>query len=222
MLKNKTPHTALHQRDERRRSPSAERNREFICDVLKEILPNKGLVLEIASGTGDHAAWIGPQLAPLIWQTSEFNTELFPSICSHIAHTKADNILSPIHIDVAQQGWALEKEKSQELTKNIDVITCVNMVHITPWEATLGLLSGAQNLLKENGALYLYGPFIQDHLDTAPSNTQFDASLRQRDDKWGIRRLEIVQQAAEANDFILEKTIPMPANNLSLIFRKVS
>ncbi len=218
----KTPHTVLQQRDERRRSPSAERNRDFIYDVLKGILPNKGLLLEIASGTGDHAAWIGPQFSSLTWQTSEFNTELFSSICSHITHAKTDNILNPIHIDVTQQGWALDAEKSQELTKNIDVITCVNMVHITPWEATLGLLSGANNLLKENGALYLYGPFIQDHVDTAPSNIQFDASLRQRDDKWGIRRLEVVQQAAEENGFVLEKIIAMPANNLSLVFRKIS
>ncbi|MFD2204619.1 DUF938 domain-containing protein [Kiloniella antarctica] len=222
MPANKTPNILSQQRDERRFSPSAERNRVHIYDVIKDLVPAEGLLFEVASGTGDHASWIGPQLAPLIWQTSEYSPEMFPSINSHISYTNSGNLRSPHHVDVTQKGWNLNEDKQQEFDNNIDLITCVNMVHISPWTATLGLMSGAADFLKKNGVLYLYGPFIQNQIETAFSNIQFDISLRQRNSAWGIRKLEDVQQIAKNNDLTLEKVIPMPANNLSLIFRKTS
>ena len=128
---NKTPDILSHQKDERRRSPSAERNRAHIYDVLKGLVPAQGLLLEVASGTGDHAAWIGPKLAPLIWQTSEYASEMFSSINSHITHAASDNLYSPLLIDVTQNGWGLDVDKQQELNNNINVITCVNTVSYT-------------------------------------------------------------------------------------------
>ncbi|WP_419903341.1 DUF938 domain-containing protein [Kiloniella sp.] len=220
MSSDKTSSPVQHKTDKRRFSPSAERNRDFIYKVLKKFLPNKGILLEIASGTGDHAAWIGPKIAPVKWQTTEYNKDLFPSICAHIAHTESSNILNPVYVDVIQNNWSFETKTQDKLINNVDVITCINMIHISPWEATLGLLSGAADILKKDGVLYLYGPFFQDSVETAPSNSQFDYSLRQQNDSWGIRDLNTVEEVAKSNGLTLEEVIQMPANNLSVIFRK--
>ncbi len=215
-----TPHTTPNSIDLRRHAPATLRNRQAIYDVLKGILPQEGLLLEIASGTGEHAAWLGPQFAPLIWQTSEYNQDLFPSIQAHIELGSAENIRPPLQIDVTREDWGLGLKNEQSLQNNVEAITCANMIHIAPWDAALGLFAGAAKFLKEGGVLFLYGPFFQQDIDPIPSNLEFDRSLRLKNSAWGIRRLEEVSEIAKSNGLTLDQIIPMPANNLSVVFRK--
>ncbi|WP_020590718.1 DUF938 domain-containing protein [Kiloniella laminariae] len=197
--------------DPRRHAPATERNRAAILAVLRDILPCDGLLLEIASGTGEHAAWLGPQLAPLRWQTSEYSRDNFPGITAHLQDTGADNLLPPLHIDTTSDHWPLEQA---------DAAVCINMLHIAPWAATCGLFAGMGRILKPSSPLYLYGPFFQDGVPTAPSNLNFDESLRSQNKEWGIRSLEDVQRVANEQGFHLEKIVSMPANNLSLVFKR--
>ncbi|MCZ4281459.1 DUF938 domain-containing protein [Kiloniella laminariae] len=195
----------------RRHAPATARNRAAILAVLRDILPQEGLLLEIASGTGEHAAWLGPQLAPLRWQTSEYSRDNFPDITAYLQEAGADNLLPPVHIDTTSNHWPLEQA---------DAAACINMLHIAPWAATCGLFAGMARILKPDSPLYLYGPFFQDGVPTAPSNLNFDASLRNQNKEWGIRSLEDVQRVANEQGFDLERVVAMPANNLSVIFKR--
>jgi len=177
-----------------------------IADVLREVLPRSGTVLEIASGSGEHAAYFAGEFPALDWQPSDPDADARVSTaawCDGIA-----NVLPPLDLDAAASTWPVERA---------DALVCINMLHISPWDATLGLMAGATRVLAAGAPLILYGPFLQDDVPTAQSNLQFDASLRARDPRWGIRSLGAVQEAAVG--FALEATIAMPANNLLLVFR---
>ncbi|NKB59464.1 MAG: DUF938 domain-containing protein [Alphaproteobacteria bacterium] len=198
--------------DPRRHAPATLRNRNAILDVLQRVLPPTGLVLELNSGTGEHAAFMAPRLAPRQWQPSDIDSAALASIAAHTAETDAPNLLPPVEIDVTTQDWPIEEAAA---------VVSANMIHIAPWKACLGLLDGAARILPEgDGILYLYGPFKRNRMHTAPSNEAFDQSLRSQDPRWGVRDLEDVIAEAENRGFHLAETVEMPSNNLSVIFRK--
>lgn len=199
--------------DARLDAPATERNREPILSVLKTVLPPKGQVLEIASGTGQHLTFFAPHFPELTWQPSDPDPMHLASIASWIEQRPSVNILSPIQLDVTRNDWKID---------HADVMLCINMIHIAPWQACLGLLRGTQSILPNDGMLYLYGPFKQQGQHTAPSNEDFDLSLRAQDTSWGVRDLEEVIDTAQQYDLHLQQIIPMPANNFSVIFYKSS
>ncbi|BAC91814.1 DUF938 domain-containing protein [Gloeobacter violaceus] len=192
-------------------APATERNRAPILTVLQTVLPEEGTVLEVASGTGQHVAFFAAHFPALIWQPSDPEPLHLESIAAWCAEAGAANILPSIALDAAAKQWQVPRA---------DAIVCINMIHIAPWQACLGLVAGAGRLLPEGGPLVLYGPFKRAGGHTAPSNEAFDQSLRAQDRTWGVRDLEGVEQAAEAQGLFLEQVIPMPANNFSLILRK--
>jgi hypothetical protein len=198
-------------RDARLYAPATQRNREFILDVLRPTLPATGLVLEIASGSGEHAIHFAQALPNLTFQPTDPTPEALTSIAAWIAETGIANVRPPIRLDVTQHPWPLAAA---------DAVLCINMIHISPWEATLALMRGAAKILPAGAPLYLYGPYRRDGAHTAPSNADFDASLKARDPAWGVRDLEAVAQAARAAGFTEPAITPMPANNLSLVFRR--
>ncbi len=178
-----------------------------IADVLRDVLPRSGTVLEIASGSGEHAAYFAGEFPALDWQPSDPDAAARGSIaawCDGI-----ENVRPPLDLDAAAPCWPVDRA---------DAILCVNMVHISPWDATLGLMAGAARVLAAGAPLILYGPFLQEDVPAAPSNLAFDESLRARDPRWGIRSVEAVRTAATG--FMLDPIIAMPANNLMLVFRR--
>jgi hypothetical protein len=202
--------------DERLYSPSTERNRAPIAAVLARVLPAAGTVLEVASGTGEHARFFAAEFPGLLFQPSDPDPAARASIAGWIAATGAANLLPPLALDVAAPGW----EARDDLPAPLAAILCINMVHISPWTATLGLLRGAAQLLAEGAALYLYGAYKRDGRHTAPSNAAFDVSLRRQDPAWGVRDLEAVVAEAERAGLALAEVVEMPANNLSVILRR--
>jgi hypothetical protein len=200
--------------DARQYAPATQRNREFILSVLLQVLPPEGNILEIASGTGEHGAFLAPHLPPRHWFPSDTNPWLRESIEAWRQDCGSDNLHLPLDIDVRQAVWAVEG-----LGIPFTAIVNINMIHIAPWEACLGLMAGAGRLLPLGGILYLYGPFKQGGKHTDPSNLAFDQSLRQQNPVWGVRNLEDVVAAAAAQGLKLVKTVPMPANNLSVVFK---
>ncbi len=196
--------------DARLYASATQRNREPILEVLKQVLPPSGTILEIASGTGEHAIYFAPRLSPRQWQPSDPNPQLRASIAAWTAQSTIDNLDPPLDLDVTASVWPVEKP--------ITAIVNINMIHISPWSACLGLMAGAKRILPPGGILYLYGPYKQGGEHTAPSNAAFDESLRAQNPEWGIRDLEEVVAAAKAQQLALVKTYQMPANNLSVIF----
>jgi SAM-dependent methyltransferase len=197
--------------DHRRSAPATLRNRAPILDVLRTALPGSGTILEIASGTGEHAVHFARALPALIWQPSDPDPASRASIAGWISAEALPNLLPPLDIDVRDRPWPISQAAA---------ILCINMVHISPWPATEALMGEAGRLLPKGGLLYLYGPYIRPGVDTAPSNIAFDADLRQRNPQWGLRNLETVEAAANASGLMLDEIVPMPANNLSLLFRR--
>lgn len=195
--------------DPRRHAPATVRNREAILAVLRDVLPATGTVLEVASGTGEHAAFFASALPALNWQPSDPDAEARASIAAHCAEIA--NVASPLALDAAASDWPIDRA---------DAIVCINMIHIAPWAATLGLMAGAGRLLRAGAPLVLYGPFLVANTPTAPSNRDFDASLRARDVAWGLRDLDEVTAIAAENGLKREAVIAMPANNLSVVFRR--
>lgn len=195
-------------------APATLRNREPIRDVLEEVLPASGLVLEIAAGTGEHAVHFAAAFPGVIWQPSDPDPAARRSIAAHAAQAALANLRPPLKIDVSRPDWHLALEEKPS------AILAVNMVHISPWEATRGLLQGAGATLPSRGPLILYGPYRRKDAPTAPSNESFDESLRARDPCWGLRLLEDVTQQAEAEGLMLERVVEMPANNLTVVYRK--
>lgn len=193
--------------DPRRFAPAAARNRDALLEVLRGVLPAQGLVLEVASGTGEHAVHIAAALPGLTWQPSDPSEEARRSIDAW-AQGQA-KIRPALALDASAWPWPIQAA---------DALLCVNMIHIAPWAACLGLLRGAAALLPPGAPLVLYGPYLRDGVETAPSNLDFDASLKSRHPEWGLRRLEDVAAAAEG--FALEQVIEMPANNLTVVFRR--
>ena len=192
-------------------SPAAGRNREPIVEALRPVLPERGLVLEIASGSGEHAVHFAGAFPKLLWQPSDAEPAALRSIEAWRVESGLFNLLPPVSLDVRAGQWPVGLA---------DAILCINMVHISPWSATSGLMRGAGRLLGPGSPLYLYGPFFQNSVETAPSNIAFDADLKARNPDWGLRQLEDVVAEGEAHGFILEQVVPMPANNLSVVLRK--
>ncbi|WP_375197680.1 DUF938 domain-containing protein [Sphingobium sp.] len=196
--------------DPRRYAPATERNRDAILAILREELPTSGVVLEVASGSGEHAIHFAAAFPDLDWQPSDSDPAALASIAAWREEAGFANLRPPIRLD-ATAPWPMEQA---------DAILCINMVHISPWSATLGLLRGAGACLPPGGLLYLYGPYLRDDVATAPGNLAFDASLKARDPQWGLRRVEEVIAAAEAQELGFDRLVEMPANNLSLLFRR--
>ncbi|MES2137138.1 MAG: DUF938 domain-containing protein [Pseudomonadota bacterium] len=194
----------------RRSAPAALRNREPIAEVLGQWLPATGLVLEIASGTGEHAAYFAERFPSLEWQPSDVHPDALASVAAWRATSDLPNLRSPIPIDAAADEWPIAKA---------DALLSINMVHISPWAAALGLIRGAARVLPLGGPLILYGPWLKADIETAASNLAFDADLRARDPEWGLRRVEDFTAAAAEQGLMLEQTRPMPANNLMLLLR---
>ncbi len=192
-------------------SASAERNKGPITAVLRTVLPARGLVLEIASGTGQHVVHFARALPELTWQPSELDAELRLSIAALAAQEGLANVRPPLDLDVQRLPWPVARA---------DAIVCINMIHIAPWSAAEALVAGAGQVLPAGGVLYLYGPYREGGRHTAPSNEAFDASLRAQDPAWGVREREAVEALAEKHGLALEKRVAMPANNLSLVFRR--
>jgi SAM-dependent methyltransferase len=197
--------------DPRRSAPHVARNAGPIAEVLRAVLPASGLVLEIASGTGEHILHFAREFPNLLWQPSDPDRAALRSIEAWRAEAGPANLLAPLALDARAETWPLDAA---------DSILCINMVHISPWAATLGLLRGAGRLLAPNAPLYLYGAYRQAGVPTAPSNQAFDAGLRARDPEWGLRNLEHVVAEAEEQGFRLQALTEMPANNLSVVLRK--
>jgi SAM-dependent methyltransferase len=197
--------------DPRRFAPATARNRDPILAILRRALPVAGTVLEIASGSGEHAVHFARALPHLDWQPTDPSADALASIAAWRAMEGTANLRAPIMLDASDVDWPVDAAAA---------IVAINMVHISPWAATLGLLAGAGRLLPSGGLLYLYGPYRQAGRELAPGNAAFDADLRRRDPAWGLREVDDVAAAAEAEGLALVETIEMPANNLSLLFRR--
>ena len=198
--------------DLRRSAPSALRNRDPILDALRLVLPSTGLVLEVASGTGEHIVHFARELPALNWQPSDPSPAARKSIAAWVAAEERSNIREAIDLDAAQSPWPVEQ---------VAAVICINMVHISPWAATIGLMRGAGQVLVSGGVLYLYGPYRCPDRPLEPSNVAFDQDLRARDARWGLRDLDAVIQCAADHGLEFERAIDMPANILSVIFRRI-
>jgi hypothetical protein len=196
--------------DPRRHAPATARNRDPILAVLRDALPREGTVLEVASGSGEHLLHFAAALPALSWQPSDPDPHARSSIAAWTADARLANVAAPLALDAASPSWPITRA---------DAILCINMVHISPWAATLGLMAGAARLLPQGGLLYLYGPYRVNGA-VAPSNAAFDQDLRRRDAAWGVRDLEAVTAAAEAAGLRPQGVVEMPANNLSVLFRR--
>lgn len=197
--------------DSRQYAPAAARNRAPIRTVLQQVLPESGLVLEVASGSGEHVVHFATAFPGLVFQPSDPNEAARASIAAWIADAGLDNVRPPIDLDVAAPVWPLTAA---------DAVLCINMVHISPWNSTIGLIQGAAALLPKGAPLYLYGPYRRDGAHTAESNAAFDADLRRRNPDWGVRDMEAVMDLAVAGGFAAPEIVAMPANNFSLVFRR--
>lgn len=195
-------------------SPSTARNRDPILAVLRPRLPVTGTVLEIAAGAGEHAAYFAAAFPALQWQPTDPDPEARASIAAWRERASLPNLLPPLALDAARPDtWPAPPA---------DAVIAINMVHISPWAATQGLMAGAAQRLPAGGALFLYGPYIEADVPTAPSNAAFDLSLRARNPQWGIRRLDDLAALGPAHDLELSERIAMPANNLVIVFRKTA
>lgn len=210
----------------RQSAPAAQRNRGPILEVLLQVLPPTGTVLEVSSGTGEHAVFLAPWLHPRKWIPSDPDSDARASIAAWREYCLADNLYPPIALDTRDPVWAVEEKELPEALSGVDfqrnpivAIANINMIHIAPWSACIGLIAGARRILPPKGVLYLYGPFKQSGKHTAPSNAAFDERLQAQNPEWGVRDLDEVRAVAQAQQLSLVKTYTMPANNLSVIFQ---
>jgi uncharacterized protein DUF938 len=196
--------------DARRSAPATERNREPIFDVLARVLPAAGLVLEVASGTGEHAVFFAARLPQLAWQPTDLDAGNRASIAAWRERAALPNLRAPLALDATATDWPVERA---------DAVVCINMIHIAPWAACAGLLRGAERVLPPGAPLVLYGPYRRGGRHTAPSNEAFDRGLRAQDAAWGVRDLDEVTRVAGDHGLGLDEIVAMPSNNLSVIFR---
>ena len=199
--------------DARRFAPAVARNKAAITEALARHLPAAGLVLEIASGSGEHALHFAADFPALSFQPTDPDAAALDSIAAWQAEAQLPNLLLPLMLDVMADAWPVQKA---------DAVLCINMIHIAPWEATAALIRGAARVLPRDGALFLYGPFMRGGQHTAHSNAEFDAGLRAQDAQWGVRDLGAVAEIASAAGFAAPVVEEMPANNLSVIFRRLA
>ena len=192
-------------------SPAAERNRQPIADVLARVLPRSGLVLEIASGTGQHAEYFARALPSLNWQPSDADAEMFPALAARVQRAALPNLRAPLSFDVHASAPPLA---------DVAAVVCSNMIHIAPWSACVALLGHAERLLPRDAPFVLYGPFKRGGEHTAPSNAAFDADLRRRNPEWGVRDLDDVVGLARKHSLELAEVVAMPANNLTVVLRR--
>lgn len=192
-------------------APATQRNRDPILAVLRRVLPTSGLVLEVASGTGEHAVHFAPALPSLRWQPSDPDPAQRASIAAHAAAHPSLNLLPPVDLDVRAWPWPVP---------HAGAVVAINMVHISPWAATTALLDGAAALLPVGHPIVLYGPYLQAGVPTAPSNLAFDLSLRERNPDWGLRSLADLVAAATPRGLSLDEVVSMPANNLTVVLRR--
>ncbi len=197
--------------NQRQKAPAADRNKEPILAVLRRVLPENGVVLEIASGTGQHVVHFAQALPGLTWQPSDPDSAARSSAAAWVTHSGLHNVNAPLDLEVLSEPWPIEQA---------DAVVCINMIHISPWAATLALIAGTARLVPSGGVLFLYGPFRRSDRETAPSNEEFDAQLRRRNQEWGLRNLEAVVSLATTAGLELFDLTDMPANNLSVAFRR--
>ncbi|RTQ33324.1 DUF938 domain-containing protein [Variovorax gossypii] len=199
-------------------SPAADRNKQPILDALAGILGEQGAMLEIASGTGQHAVWFATALSKWTWQPTDADARALPGIATRIAQAALPNLRPPVLLDVTAPQWPSQGFSFVDGEEKFDAIYCANMLHIAPWAACIGLMQGAARHLRAGGVLVTYGPYFEDDVPTAPSNLAFDEDLRARNSAWGIRRLADVAAQAQRVGLVLRERHSMPANNLLLVF----
>lgn len=201
----------------RKYAPATQRNREPILEILQRVLPEHGTILEVAAGSGEHAVYFAPKLAPRCWLPSDPDPENLASIAAWRAQAGCADLLEPIALDVTDPRWPVEQRPPEPA---ISAVVAINLIHIAPWSAAEGLMAGAGRILARGGVLYLYGPYRRGGAHTAPSNAEFDRSLKSRDPRWGVRDLEAVIELAGRQGLSHLRTESMPANNLSVTFRR--
>lgn len=195
-----------------RHAPATLRNREPILDVLTRVLPQEGMLLEVASGTGEHAAFIAPRLDSIVWQPTDRDASMLADIDELVAFENCERIRPAVMLDALMQDWPIERA---------DAVFCCNMIHIAPWQAAVGLFVGAARILPQGAPLILYGPYKRHSEHTAPSNATFEEWLKSQDRRFGVRCLDTqVKPLAEKHGFVLDEVIAMPANNLTVVWRK--
>lgn len=193
-------------------SPSSARNREPLLAVLRRWLPASGTVVEIASGLGEHAAWFAQAMPGVTWQPTDRSEEALDILTARREAAGLPNLAPPLVLDAASpDAWPVERA---------DAVVCINMIHISPWAATEGLMAGAARILPAGAPLCLYGPYVEAGVETAPGNLAFDADLRHRDPAWGLRDLDAVKALAASHGLTFSERVAMPANNLCLLFRR--
>ena len=198
--------------DHRQYAPATVRNRDFILDVLRDVLPTTGIILEIASGSGEHVVHFARNFPSLAFQPSDPEPDALRSIAAWVKAAQVTNVRAPIVLDASQSPWPIASAEG---------IICINMVHISPWDAALGLIRGAAAILPPGSPFYLYGPYKREGFATTPSNQAFDRSLRDRNPTWGLRDLEAVTAVAQSVGFSVPTITEMPANNLSVVFHRI-
>ena len=193
-------------------APATERNRQPILDVLRRVLPDTGLVLEVASGTGQHAVFFSEHICGLRWQPSDASVDGLRSIRAWVEESALENILPPIELDVRSPRWPIA---------SADALLCINMIHISPWDTTESLFQGASAVLAGGAPLITYGPYRLHGEHSAPSNAAFDESLRSRNPRWGVRDIDALIELGGRTGFELQERVPMPANNMTLVWTRV-
>lgn len=193
-------------------APATGRNRQPILDVLRRVLPDTGLVLEVASGTGQHAVFFSEHLCGLRWQPSDASVDGLRSIQAWVEDSALENLLPPIELDVRSPRWPIA---------SADALLCINMIHISPWDTTESLFHGASAVLAGGSPLITYGPYRLHGEHSAPSNAAFDESLRSRNPRWGVRDIDALIELAGRTGFELQECVPMPANNMTLVWTRV-
>jgi hypothetical protein len=197
--------------ENKRVAPAAERNKEAILEILRDVLPASGSVLEIASGSGQHAVFFAHALPGIVWQPSDADEGALASIRAYRDEADLGNLRAPVLLDASASAWPVD---------HADAVVSINMIHIAPWTACVGLFEGAARILQPGAPLVLYGPFAIDGDFVAPSNVDFDRRLRGENAAWGVRELRDVERGAVERGFRLDRVIARPANNQMVVFRR--
>ncbi|WP_247713095.1 DUF938 domain-containing protein [Qipengyuania polymorpha] len=195
----------------KRTAPAAARNSAPIAEILAQELPASGTVLEVASGTGEHAVFMARRFPDIVWQPTDPDTEALGSIAGWAEEARLENLMPPLQLDARSSDWPIG---------SADAVVCINMVHISPWAAAEGLFAGGARLLDKGAPLILYGPYFEDNVETAPTNLAFDESLKARNPDWGIRNIAAMDELAARTGFSRTARYEMPANNLTLVYRR--